>query len=384
MTKIIKDTALRTIQIEIEALEALKASINNDFISVVELIAANKGRVIVTGIGKSAIVAQKIVATLNSTGTPSVFMHAADAIHGDLGMIQQGDTVIVLSKSGDTPEIKALIPLVKNFGNPLIGMVSNLQSALGIKSDYLLHTPIDQEADPNNLAPTASTTAQMAMGDALATSLLALKGFSSKDFAQFHPGGALGKQLYLRVRDIYVLHEKPQVMYSDNLQTIILEMTSKRLGAAVVLNANMEIVGIITDGDLRRMLGERSLGIGLWSLDSQRSLGVGLSSLEMSINSLTDTKDQRPKTKDQPTKDQRLKTRHTSNSTKSAEDQRPTNELTAETIMSKNPTTIDADTLAVEALQMMRERSITQLIVADGKTYLGMVHLHDLLKEGIV
>jgi arabinose-5-phosphate isomerase len=316
----ISHTALRTIEIEIEALVALRASINEDFINTVRLIASSSGRVIVTGIGKSAIVAQKIVATLNSTGTPSIFMHAADAIHGDLGMIQQGDVVVVLSKSGDTPEIKALIPLVKNFGNPLIGMVSNRKSELGVKSDFILHTPIDKEADPNNLAPTASTTAQMAMGDALATSLLALKGFSSKDFAQFHPGGALGKQLYLRVRDIYPSHGKPQVMFNDSLQTIILEMTSQRLGAAVVLDAAMHIAGVITDGDLRRML--------------------------------TDVKD--------------------------------LNGLTAEGIMSKNPSTISADALAVEALQLMRERSITQLIVAHGKQYLGMVHLHDLLKEGIV
>ncbi len=316
----ILSTALETIEIELAAVAALKNSLDEDFVKTVETIYRSKGRTILTGIGKSAIVAQKIAATLNSTGTPSVFMHAADAIHGDLGIVQPEDVVICLSKSGDTPEIKALVPLLKNFGNALIGMVSNRESYLGKNATYILHTPIEKEADPNNLAPTASTTAQMVMGDALATSLLALRGFSSADFAQFHPGGALGKQLYLRVRDIYPQHETPSVFGSDNLQKTIIEMTTKRLGATAVLNELNQLIGVITDGDLRRLL--------------QR--------------------------------DTNLKT------------------ITAADMMSKNPKTIEADVLAVEALQIMRELSISQLIVLDNQQYVGMVHLHDLLKEGLV
>jgi arabinose-5-phosphate isomerase len=218
----------------------------------VDVIFSGKGRLIITGIGKSAVIAQKIVATLNSTGTTSVFMHAADAIHGDLGMIREEDIVLCISKSGDTPEIKVLVPILKNFGNPLIAMVANQDSFLAKASDYLLLTPIGKEADPNNLAPTASTTAQMSMGDALAISLLALRGFSSSDFAQFHPGGALGKQLYLRVSDIYTQHQSPSVLANASVQSTIVEMTTKRLGAVAVLDANRHVIGIITDGDLRR------------------------------------------------------------------------------------------------------------------------------------
>lgn len=320
MKQQIIQSALDTLDIEINALIHLKECIDNDFVQTVETIVQSSGRVIITGIGKSAIVAQKIVATLNSTGTPSVFMHAADAIHGDIGIVQRNDTVICISKSGDTPEIKVLVPLLKNFGSTLISMVANKDSYLGKQSNYILYTPIAQEADPNNLAPTASTTAQMAMGDALAVALLAVRGFSSHDFAQFHPGGVLGKQLYLRVRDIYPNHGAPSVSRDTNLKNMIIEMTSQRLGATVVLDEARQVVGIITDGDLRRML----------------------------------------------VRDLDIKT------------------VRAEDVMTPNPLTIDAQALAVEALVLMRERSITQLVVLDKETYVGMIHLHDLLKEGIV
>ena len=320
MTDKILETARQTIEIELVAIKALLNSLDDDFVKTVETIYKSKGRTILTGIGKSAIVAQKIEATLNSTGTPSVFMHAADAIHGDLGIVQPEDVVICLSKSGDTPEIKALVPLLKNFGNALIGMVSNRDSYLGKNATYILHTPIEKEADPNNLAPTASTTAQMVMGDALATSLLALRGFSSSDFAQFHPGGALGKQLYLRVRDIFPQHDAPSVLVSDGLKKTIVEMTSKRLGATAVLDECNNLIGVITDGDLRRLL--------------QRDVDLHL--------------------------------------------------IKAQDIMTPDPKSVEADVLAVEALQMMRELSITQLVVLEKEKYVGMIHLHDLLKEGLV
>ena len=320
MKEQIIQSALATLDIEIETLINLRECINTDFVQTVETIVQSKGRVIITGIGKSAIVAQKIVATLNSTGTPSVFMHAADAIHGDIGIVQRDDTVICISKSGDTPEIKVLVPLLKNFGSTLISMVANKESYLAIQSDFILHTPIAQEADPNNLAPTASTTAQMAMGDALAVALLAVRGFTSQDFAQFHPGGALGKQLYLRVRDIYPNHGAPSVFRTTNLKNTILEMTSQRLGAAVVVDDAHHIIGIITDGDLRRML--------------VKDLDIKL--------------------------------------------------VRAEDVMTPNPLTIDANALAVEAMVLMRQKSITQLVVVNNEQYVGMVHLHDLLKEGIV
>jgi arabinose-5-phosphate isomerase len=318
---LITKTALRTLEIEIETLVALQNSIDQGFEHCVQAIFSCKGRLIITGIGKSALVGQKIVATLNSTGTPAVFMHAADAIHGDLGMIQADDYVLCISKSGETAEIKVLVPLVKNLGNTLIGMVSNKEAYLGRHADHILHTPISKEADPNNLAPTASTTAQMAMGDALATALLALNGFTPKHFAQFHPGGALGKQLYLRVKDIYPNNEKPAVLKTDSLQLTILEMTGKRLGATAVTEPDGRLCGIITDGDLRRML-ERSL---------------------------------------------------------------PFTPLSAQDIMSTQPKTIHQNEMAVKALQMMRQSSITQLIVVgDEQEYLGFIHLHDLIREGLV
>jgi arabinose-5-phosphate isomerase len=318
--QLIIKTALETLDIEAFTINALKSSINSSFTACVTHIFSGTGRLVVTGIGKSAIVAQKMVATFNSTGTPSLFMHAADAIHGDLGMIRHGDIVMCLSKSGDTPEIKVLVPLLKNMGNLLFAMVANPDSYLGKQADYVLLTPVDKEADPNNLAPTASTTAQMALGDALATSLLALRGFTPSDFAQFHPGGALGKQLYLRVRDLYTHNEKPQVYLHDSLQRTILEMTSKRLGATAVLDDNDHLCGIITDGDLRRML-ERS---------------GDFSSLQ------------------------------------------------AQDLMSRAPKTIGKDELAVEALDLMRRNSITQLIVAEDNFYLGFIHLHDLIREGLL
>ena len=321
MDENIKKIALQTLNIEIETLQNLKSSVNDDFVNAVKAIFNSKGRVVVTGIGKSAIVAQKIVATMNSTGTPALFMHAADAIHGDLGMIRRDDIIICISKSGDTPEIKILVPILKNFGNPLIAIVANEDSFLARSSDFLLFTPIGQEADPNNLAPTASTTAQMSMGDALATSLLALRGFSSADFAQFHPGGALGKQLYLRVADLYVQHESPAVTAEESVEKTIVEMTSKRLGAVAVIDGRRNVLGIITDGDLRRMLEKK---------------------VDFSV-------------------------------------------LNATAIMSQNPVTLRKDELAVRALELMRNKSISQLIIVDeNDTYLGMVHLHDLLREGII
>lgn len=313
-------TARTTLEIEIATLEKLKASINADFLAAAQMIFSSPGRLIVSGIGKSALIAQKIVATLNSTGTPAIFMHAADAIHGDLGMIQSDDIVLCLSKSGETPEIKVLLPLLRNLEIPVIAMVSNVDSYLARTASVILHTPISKEADPNNLAPTASTTAQAAMGDALATALLAMRGFSPRDFAQFHPGGALGKQLYLRVKDIYPQNECPKIGLDSSIRQTIIEITSKRLGATAVLDENEELAGIITDGDLRRML-----------------------ELEKDVSGLV-----------------------------------------AKDIMSTSPKCIGPEVLAVKALEMMRQSSITQLIVVDDKKYLGFIHLHDLIREGLI
>ncbi len=319
---LILETARQTIKIESETLSALESSINDDFVNVVKHVFQSKGRVVITGIGKSAIIAQKIVATLNSTGTPSLFMHASDAIHGDLGMIREEDAVICISKSGETSEIRVLVPLIKNLGNLLIGMVSNKTSYLAQYSDFTLLTPIKKEADPNNLAPTASTIAQMALGDALATALLALRGFTPNDFAQFHPGGALGKQLYLRVNEIYPANERPVVNLDTNIRDTILEMTSKRLGCAVVLDELEKIQGFITDGDLRRML--------------ERLKGSEIAHLK------------------------------------------------AKDIMTPSPRTISKNTLAIKAFELMRNHSITQIIVTENDEYLGIVHIHDLIKEGFI
>lgn len=315
----ILEIAQKTLDIEARAIDDLKASLNDDFVRTVELILDLPGRLVVTGIGKSAIVGQKIVATLNSTGTPSIFMHAADAIHGDLGMIRPDDAVLCLSKSGETPEVKVLLPLLKHRVRALIGMVSQADSYLARQADLVLLTPISQEADPNNLAPTTSTTVQMALGDALATALLDQRGFSPQDFARFHPGGSLGKQLYLRVGDLYPLNACPAVSRTSTVRETILEMTSKRLGATVVVEDGKPI-GIITDGDLRRML----------------------------------------------------------------EKEQETKHLRADQIMTPLPKTVQAADLAVQALEVMRGHNITQIPVCDGETYVGMIHLHDLIREGII
>lgn len=317
----IKQAALRTIKMEAQAIQDLAAYINEDFERAIDTIVTCKGRLVISGIGKSAVIAQKIVATLNSTGTPSIFMHAADAIHGDLGIVQQEDVVMIISKSGSSPEIKVLVPLIKNFGNILIAMVGNTDSYLAKQANIILNTTVDQEACPNNLAPTSSTTAQLAMGDAIAVCLMEIKGFSTDDFAKFHPGGMLGKKLYLRISDIYTYNERPTVFSDQPLKEVIVEITKKRLGATAVVDDKENLLGIITDGDLRRML----------------------------------------------EKDHQL-----------------AQNMRAKDIMTKNPKTIDADELAVNALDQMRRYEITQIIVVKESKYLGMVHLHDLLKEGFI
>ena len=311
--------AKQTIAEEAQAIAHLETLIDHEFAEAVHTIYNSKGRVIITGIGKSAIIASKIVATMNSTGTPAVFMHAADAIHGDLGNILEDDIVICISKSGNTPEIKVLVPLIKNFNNTLIGMTANRSSFLGQEADYVLEAYVEKEACPNNLAPTTSTTAQLVMGDALAVCLLHLKGFSSKDFAKYHPGGALGKKLYLRVSDITSRNEKPQVTPDTDIKKVIVEMTEKRLGVTAVIENNMTI-GIITDGDLRRMLTTNDSFEGLKAKD----------------------------------------------------------------IMSRNPKQITNDAMAVDALEMLEENGISQLLAEENGTYAGVVHIHDLMREGII
>ncbi|MEO6549056.1 MAG: KpsF/GutQ family sugar-phosphate isomerase [Ferruginibacter sp.] len=318
--KAIIQTAIRTIQMEAASISKLQDFINTDFEKALNTIVASKGRLIVSGIGKSAIIAQKIVATLNSTGSAAVFMHAADAIHGDLGMVQQDDIIIVVSKSGDSPEIKVLVPLIKNFGNTLIGIVGNMASFLAKQSDFVLNTTVDQEACPNNLAPTSSTTAQMVMGDALAVCLMELKGFDSTDFAKFHPGGALGKRLYLRVATLAAQNEKPCVGAGASIREVIVEMTKKRLGVTAVVDNSHIVEGIITDGDLRRML-ER----------------------EQNLESLT-----------------------------------------AKDIMTAMPVKVASDMLAVDALEIMKIKDINQLVVVEANIYKGIIHLHDIIKEGII
>lgn len=316
----IKELAIKTILSEAQAIEKLADMVDESFEQVVSLIFRSKGRVIVTGIGKSAIIANKIVATLNSTGTPAIFMHAADAIHGDLGIIQPEDVIICISKSGTTPEIKVLIPLINNMGNPIVAIVSNTESYLAQKSTYVLRATVDQEACPNNLAPTSSTTAQLVIGDALAVCLLKVRGFSNEDFARVHPGGALGKKLYMRVSDICSETTPPKVSTEAKIRAIILEISSKRLGATAVLDENEKLVGIITDGDLRRMLANNN-------------------AIEA---------------------------------------------ITAKEIMSANPKTIEKDEMAINAFSMMEKNKITQLVVTSNGNYIGMIHLHDILKEGVV
>jgi arabinose-5-phosphate isomerase len=315
----IKKIAVLTIKAELEAIGQLQFTVNDDFADVVGLILNSKGRVIITGIGKSAIIASKIVSTLNSTGTPAIFMHAADAIHGDLGIIQADDLVICLSKSGETPEIKVLIPLLKHHGNVLVAIVGNTQSYLARSADFVLDASVPKEACPYNLAPTASSTAQLVIGDALAVALLECRGFTSGDFARLHPGGALGKKLYLRVSDLYINNEKPMVEPDADIRKVIMEISAKRLGATAVIE-NGKMSGIITDGDLRRMLEKND---------------------------------------------------HLEN-------------VRAKDIMTVNPKTIQASSLVVEALAIMRKHNITQLPVLDNNKYLGVIHLHDILKEGIL
>ncbi|RZK04132.1 MAG: KpsF/GutQ family sugar-phosphate isomerase [Flavobacterium sp.] len=304
---------------ESEAIVKLIDFLDDDFVKTTEIIFNAKGRLIVTGIGKSAIIAQKIVATMNSTGTPSMFLHASEAIHGDLGMVQPGDVVICISKSGNSPEIKVLVPILKRFGNTLIGMTGNITSFLAKGSDYILNTTVEAEACPINLAPTNSTTAQLVMGDALAVCLMEMRDFKSDDFAKYHPGGALGKKLLLRVKDMLEHSLKPMVNADASIKQAIFEISEKRLGVTAVVEEN-KVIGIITDGDIRRMLNER--------------------------DSFAD--------------------------------------LTAKDIMTKNPKVIKSTDMVVDALNILEDFSITQLIVVDGDEYKGVLHLHDILKEGIV
>lgn len=316
----ILELATKTIQTEAQSISSLSDQLDDDFFHVVEKIYNSKGRVIITGIGKSANIGRKIVATLNSTGTPAIFMHAADAIHGDLGTIQIDDIVICISKSGDTPEIKVLVPLIRNLNNPLIALVSNTSSYLAIKADHILKATVEKEACPWNLAPTSSTTAQLVIGDALAICLLEYRNFSSNDFARLHPGGSLGKQLYMVVGDLYTYKDPPKVSPEDSVKNAILEISSKMLGATAVVDSKGKIEGIITDGDLRRMLEKND-------------------SIE---------------------------------------------KLVVKDIMSINPKYINKNDLAVKALNLMRSNNITQLLVVENEKYTGIIHIHNILQEGIV
>ena len=316
---VIIEAAKRSISEQGDAIKNIVNFLDDSFAEAVELILKSNGRIIITGIGKSAIIANKIVATLNSTGTPSIFMHAADAIHGDLGLVQKKDIIICISKSGNTPEIKVLVPLLKRAGNPLIAITGNKNSFLGEESDFVFNSYVDKEVCPNNLAPTTSTTAQLVIGDALAVCLLQMKDFSSDDFAKYHPGGALGKKLFLTVRDLAMKNEKPNVGLKSNIKDVIIEISEKRLGVSAVIEQN-KIKGIITDGDLRRML---------------------------------------------------AKTENFTN-------------LSAIDIMTKNPKSIDINAMAVDAMQLMEKHQITQRLVTDNEMYAGVIHLHDLMKEGIL
>jgi len=315
----IKEIARRTIKTEAEIVSKLVSYVDDDFAGCVELIYQSKARVVITGVGKSAQIAGKIVATLNSTGTPAIFMHAGDAVHGDLGIIQKDDIIICISNSGNTAEIKVLIPFIKMSGNKLIAMVGNRDSYLARQADFIIETTIEKEACPNNLAPTSSTTAQIVMGDALAVSLLECRGFTTSDFAKFHPGGALGKRLYLRVADLYTQNERPVVSVNQDISSTIIEISSKRLGATAVMDGQ-KLAGMITDGDLRRMIQSGKLF----------------------------------------------------------------DKVTAGDIMSKNPKTIEAESLVAHALEIMRANNITQLLVTENGDYKGVIHLHDILKEGIL
>lgn len=315
----ILEAAKQSIIEQSNAIKNIANLLNESFADVVELILKTNGRVIITGIGKSAIIANKIVATLNSTGTPAIFMHAADAIHGDLGLVQKKDIVICISKSGNTPEIKVLVPLLKQVGNPLIAITGNINSYLGEQADFVFNSYVKKEVCPNNLAPTTSTTAQLVLGDALAVCLLEMRDFSSDDFAKYHPGGTLGKKLFLTVKDLSTYNEKPNVKLNSSIKEVIVEISEKRLGVTAVTKGG-KIQGIITDGDLRRML--------------------------------ANTDD--------------------------------FSKLCAEDIMTKNPKSIDSDAMAVDAMQLMEEHEISQLLVTQNGVYAGVIHLHDLVKEGIL
>jgi arabinose-5-phosphate isomerase len=315
----IKSIAIATIKAEARAINALVPQVSENFIQAVRIMHSCKGRVVITGVGKSAIIASKIVATLNSTGTPAMFLHAADAVHGDLGMVKQEDVVICISNSGNSPEIKVLAPMLKALGASLIGMVGNPGSFLAGQADVVIHTTVEKEAVPGNPIPTTSTTAQLVMGDALAVALLQCRGFTLEDFARIHPGGTIGKQLYLKVSDLYPRNAKPMVDAMADIRTLILEISGKRLGTTAVIQGE-ELVGIVTDGDLRRML----------------------------------------------------------------ESNRDVSSLRAQDIMTRRPMTIPPDTLVADALHMMRKNNITQLLVTEKGKYLGVVHLHDILNEGIL
>ena len=318
--KSIQESALSCINIEAQVIAQLHTSVNDAFIQAIYSIYQSPGRLVITGIGKSAIIGQKIVATLNSTGTPALFMHAADAIHGDLGMVQSNDIVLCISKSGETPEIKLLVPLVKGRGSLLIGICAQANSFLALQSDYLIYTPVSQEAEPNNLAPTSSTTAQLVIGDAIAVALISLRGFTQMDFAHYHPGGSLGKKLHLKVDDLYRLNDKPKVALNATFHDTLIEISSKRLGATVVVDELEQIAGMVTDGDIRRAFEKYS----------------------------------------------------------------DVSKLTAETIMNKNPKMISAEAMATDALQIMQDNKISQLVVLENDKYVGIIHLHDILREGII
>jgi len=313
------ETALQTIQLEAKSITDLAAFLDHSFSGAIQELYNCKGRLVFSGIGKSALIAQKIVATLNSTGTPSLFMHAADAIHGDLGVVQKEDIVLILSKSGESPEIKALVPYIKNFGNKLIAVVGNTSSYLANEANYILNTTVSAEACPNNLAPTSSTTAQLVMGDVIAVCLMQLKGFTSADFGKYHPGGNLGKRMFLKVSDLTNKELKPTVELHTPLKNVILEITKNRLGVTVVIDNN-KIMGVITDGDLRRML-EKTVQI---------------------------------------------------------------ESITAADIMSKTPHLIDHQTLAVEAIEKMKQNEISHLVVTKEGNYYGILHIHELIKEGLI
>jgi arabinose-5-phosphate isomerase len=315
----IKKSAKETIAIELAAIAKLESSINDDFVLAINLILNSRGRLIVTGIGKSANIANKLVATFNSTGQPAVFLHAAEAIHGDLGNIQNEDVVLCISKSGNTPEVKVLIPFIKGMGNKIIALTGNLKSYLAKESNFTIDVSVEKEACPNNLAPTSSTTAQLVMGDAIAISLLVCKDFSDKDFARFHPGGALGKRLYLKIADILSDNSNPKVDKNATINEVIIEISQKRLGATAVINNN-KLEGVITDGDLRRML------------EKEDSLS----------------------------------------------------NILAKDIMSLNPKIISVNSLAYDALQIMEANNISQIIVMDNDIYVGIAHIHEILKEGII